>query len=60
MLKREFTIEENYPDSYSSVSIGCVLGTGAVTFDVLYQSADEMMYKIKKDKKNGCSIKELK
>lgn len=61
-LREEYCkfIQENYPDSNSSVSIGCVLGTGTVTFDMLYQSADELMYIIKKNQKNGCNIKELK
>ena len=52
-------IQEHYPESHSSASVGCVMGTKSVTFDTLYQMADELMYRIKKDRKNGCNIKEL-
>ena len=52
-------IQQNYPESHSSVSVGCVIGAKPVSYDTLYQQADELMYQIKKDKKNGCNIKEL-
>lgn len=52
-------IRENYPKSKSSVSIGCVTGTKPTTFDMLYQTADELMYSIKKNGKNGCQIIEI-
>lgn len=52
-------IDENYPKSYSSVSIGCVEGNEQTTFDELYQEADALMYRIKKGGKNGCLVKEL-
>lgn len=51
--------KKNYPKSNSSVSIGCVTGTVPTTFDALYQKADELMYGIKKNGKNGCQIVEL-
>ena len=61
-LQREYNafIKANYPKSNSSVSIGCVTGTTPTTFDMLYQKADELMYGIKKNGKNGCRIVELK
>lgn len=49
-------IQDNYPKSNSSVSIGCVIGTQPSTFDSLYQAADELMYSIKKNGKNGCKV----
>lgn len=52
-------IEENYPRSCSSVSIGCVTGKKVTTFDNLYQTADALMYQIKKNGKNGCRIEEI-
>lgn len=52
-------IEENYPRSRSSVSIGCVTGKEVTTFDQLYQTADALMYQMKKNGKNGCRIEEL-
>ncbi|MBQ3546701.1 MAG: diguanylate cyclase [Lachnospiraceae bacterium] len=52
-------IEENYPKSHSSVSIGCITGTKKYSFDILYQTADKLMYEIKKSGKKGYKIVEL-
>lgn len=53
-------IQQNYPKSNASVSIGCVTGSEKTTFDGLYQAADKLMYSIKKNGKRGCRIMELK
>lgn len=60
-LEKEYCgfIEENYSQSHSSVSIGCVSGTRRYTFDELYQMADKLMYDIKKNGKCGYKIKEF-
>ena len=52
-------IERNYPESHSSVSIGCVVGTKKCAFDELCRTADELMYDIKKNGKKGYKIVEL-
>ncbi|MBQ9141827.1 MAG: diguanylate cyclase [Lachnospiraceae bacterium] len=52
-------IENQYPKSHSSVSIGCVTGTKKCTFNELCQIADELMYDIKKNGKKGYKIVEL-
>lgn len=52
-------IEAHYPDSNSSLSIGCVTGTGTTDVNKLYQAADELMYDIKKNGKRGYKILEL-
>ena len=52
-------IEKNYPQSDSSVSIGCVVGTKKCTFDELCRTADELMYEIKKNGKKGFKIVDL-
>ena len=55
LLEQEYCsfIEKNYPESHSSVSIGCVIGTNERSFQELYRIADEMMYDIKKHGKKG-------
>ena len=60
-LEKEYCdfIEQNYPESYSSVSIGCVVGTNKRTFEELCMAADELMYEIKKNGKRGYKIKDL-
>ncbi len=52
-------IEKNYPQSFSSVSIGCVTGTKQRRFQELYEIADKLMYEIKSTGKNGYKIVEL-
>lgn len=52
-------IEQNYPESHSSISVGCVLGVTADSFDELYQMTDKLMYDIKKSGKHGYKIVEL-
>lgn len=52
-------IQENYPKSQSSVSIGCLTGMGQCTFDVLCKKTDELMYDIKKHGKHGYKMIEL-
>lgn len=52
-------IEQNYPESHSSVSVGCVTATRKRSFDELYQMTDRLMYDIKNTGKNGCKIIEL-
>lgn len=61
ILENEYCryIEENYPKSHSSVSIGCITGTKKYSFDILYQKADKLMYEIKKHGKKGYKIVEL-
>ena len=61
MLEQNYCkyIEENYPKSHSSVSIGCITGTKKYSFDILYQTADKLMYEIKKSGKKGYKIVEL-
>ncbi|MBO5353089.1 MAG: diguanylate cyclase [Lachnospiraceae bacterium] len=49
-------IEAHYPDSQSSLSIGCVTGTGTTEVNKLYQVADELMYSVKKNGKRGYKI----
>lgn len=52
-------IEANYPNSHSSLSIGCVLGSKKRSFEELYQVTDKLMYDIKKAGKRGHKIVEL-
>lgn len=52
-------IEENYPKSHSSVSVGCVVGTVKRSFEELCMVADELMYDIKKNGKRGYKIKDI-
>ena len=52
-------IQENYPKSKSSVSIGCLTGMGQCTFDELCKKTDELMYDIKKHGKHGYKMIEL-
>ncbi len=52
-------IEAHYPDSHSSLSIGCVTGTGITEVHKLYQAADELMYSVKKNGKQGYKILEV-
>lgn len=61
ILEQEYCgfIEKNYPESQSSVSIGCVVGTKKTNFEELYRIADEVMYDIKKHGKRGYKIIEL-
>ncbi|MBQ7956282.1 MAG: diguanylate cyclase [Lachnospiraceae bacterium] len=60
-LEQEYCsfIEQNYPDSRSSVSVGCVIGTKKCAFNELCRIADELMYDIKKNGKKGYKIVEL-
>ena len=60
-LEQEYCsfIEQNYPKSQSSISIGCVIGTKKCAFQELCQTADELMYDIKKNGKKGYKIVEL-
>ena len=62
MLEQEYCafVENNYPESHSSVSIGCVVGNKKCGFEELYHIADELMYDIKKHGKRGYKIVELK
>ena len=50
-------ISEHYPESKSSLSIGCITGTGKMSLEKLYQMADEQMYEVKKNGKRGHKIK---
>ena len=61
MLEQEYCafVENNYPESHSSVSIGCVVGNKRCGFEELYHIADELMYDIKKHGKRGYKIVEL-
>ena len=52
-------IDKNYPESHSSVSIGCVIGNRKSDFQELYRVTDELMYDIKKHGKRGYKIIEL-
>lgn len=52
-------VEQNYSDSHSSISIGCVIGNKKCSFDELYERADEVMYDIKKHGKKGYKIVEI-
>lgn len=52
-------IEKNYPNSHSSVSIGCVTGAKKCTFDELFRTSDKLMYEIKKNGKKGYRIVDL-
>ena len=52
-------IDKNYPESHSSVSIGCVIGNRKSDFQELYRITDELMYDIKKHGKRGYKILEL-
>ena len=52
-------IEQNYPNSHSSVSIGCVIGTEKRSFEELCLAADKLMYEIKKSGKRGHKIKDM-
>ena len=52
-------IQENYPKSQSSVSIGCLTGMGQCTFDELCKKTDELMYDIKKHGKHCYKMIEL-
>lgn len=60
-LQKEYCefIESNYPESRSSLSIGCITGTGEVDLEWLYQTADELMYSVKKNGKRGHKIREI-
>lgn len=61
ILEQEYCnyIDDNYPESHSSVSIGCVVGNQKYDFESLYRIADELMYDIKKHGKRGYKIIEL-
>ena len=61
ILEQEYGnfIDKNYPESHSSVSIGCVIGTGKSGFEELYRVTDGLMYDIKKHGKRGYKIIEL-
>lgn len=52
-------IQDNYPKSNSSVSIGCVKGIKETDFDELYQVADKLMYEVKHSGKKGYKIVEM-
>ena len=52
-------INRTYPESHSSVSIGCVIGNRKSDFKELYRITDELMYDIKKHGKRGYKIIEL-
>ena len=52
-------IEKHYPESRSSISIGCVIGKKRCKFDELCHIADTLMYEVKKNGKNGCKIVEI-
>ena len=56
---RDELIDKNYPESHSSVSIGCVIGNRKSDFQELYRVTDELMYDIKKHGKRGYKIIEL-
>ena len=60
-LQREYGefIECNYPESCSSLSIGCVTGNGEMDMEKLYQMADRLMYSVKKNGKRGHIIQEV-
>ena len=61
LLEQEYCyfIDKNYPDSHSSISIGCVLGSKKSDFEELCRTTDELMYDIKKHGKRGFKIVEL-
>ena len=61
ILEQEYCrfVDDNYPESHSSVSIGCVIGDMKYNFDELYRIADELMYDIKRHGKRGYKIIEL-
>lgn len=61
LLEQEYCyfIDKNYPESHSSISIGCVLGSKKSDFDELCRTTDELMYDIKKHGKRGFKIVEL-
>lgn len=61
ILEQEYCsfIDKNYPESHSSVSIGCVVGNKKCDFEELYRITDELMYDIKKHGKKGYKIVEL-
>ena len=61
ILEQEYCyfIEKNYPESHSSVSIGCVLGSKKCGFEELCRTTDGLMYDIKKHGKRGYKIVEL-
>ena len=61
LLEQEYCyfIDKNYPDSHSSISIGCVLGSKKCDFEELCRTTDELMYDIKKHGKKGFKIVEL-
>lgn len=61
ILEQEYCgfIDKYYPESNSSVSIGCVLGEKKYSFEELYRITDELMYDIKKHGKRGYKIVEL-
>lgn len=61
ILEQEYCnfVDNNYPESHSSISIGCVIGDKKCTFEELYRITDELMYDIKKHGKRGYKIVEL-
>ncbi len=61
ILEQEYCyfIDQSYPESHSSVSIGCVLGSKKCGFEELCRTTDELMYDIKKHGKRGYKIVEL-
>lgn len=61
ILEQEYCsfINRNYPESHSSISIGCVIGDKKCTFEELYHITDGLMYDIKKHGKRGYKIVEL-
>ena len=61
LLEQEYCyfIDKNYPESHSSISIGCVLGSKKSDFEELCRTTDELMYDIKKHGKRGFKIVEL-
>lgn len=61
ILEQEYCsfIEQYYPESHSSVSIGCVIADKKSDFEELYRITDGLMYDIKKHGKRGYKIIEL-
>ena len=61
ILEQEYCsfIDKQYPESHSSVSIGCVIGNRKCNFEELYRMTDGLMYDIKKHGKRGYKIIEL-
>lgn len=60
-VEKEYSryIAESYPDSKSSISIGCITSKKKYSFEELCQTADSIMYEIKRNGKNGYKIVDL-